>query len=211
MAFKKNEQLNKEELEQLNEKSSKKHSESKDKCHCGEKCHCDDKCECGDSCNCDSENKCNDNCCCESNCDCEKNLEQFAYFEMAQRIQAEFDNYRKRTQNSEKEAKMRGICDAVEKFLPVIDSLDNAKRQVSDENFKKALDLVNSQLTQSLTSLGVERIDALGQMFDPNLHNAILAGSDETKPDEMVLEEFQAGFKLDGKVIRHSVVKVNKL
>lgn len=204
MAFKKNEQLNEEELEQLNKKSSnKKHSK--------EKCHCNDNCECGDNCTCDSENKCNENCCCGENCDCQKDEHNLNFLEMAQRIQAEFDNYRKRTANTEKEARKKGVCDAIEKFLPVIDSLDNAKRQVNDENFKKALDLVNNQLMQSLTSLGVERIDALGQMFDPNLHNAIMAGADETKPDEIILEEFQAGFKLDGKVIRHSVVKVNKL
>lgn len=208
MAFKKNEQLNEEEIAKLNEKSSNK----KHKHHScsGEKCKCNDNCECGENCTCDSENKCNDSCCCGENCDCQKD-ENFSFLEMAQRIQAEFDNYRKRTANTEKEARKKGVCDAVEKFLPVIDSLDNAKRQVTDENFKKALDLVNSQMLQSLTSLGVEKIDALGQMFDPNLHNAIMAGADETKPDEIILEEFQSGFKLDGKVIRHSVVKVNKL
>ncbi len=197
MAFKKSEELTDEELEQLGEKPEKnkhKHKQHEEKCNCEKNdCECDEKCEC-------------------EHISAQENLQEaMNYLEMAQRIQAEFDNYRKRTISAEKDARKNGICEAVEKFLPVIDSLDNAKRQVSDENFKKALDLVQNQVMQSLKSLGVEKIPALDQPFDPNLHNAIMAGSDSEKPDEIILEEFQAGFKLDGKVIRHSVVKVNKL
>lgn len=208
MAFKKSEPLTPEELASLQEESCEQNLKDKT-------CNCSKKCECDENCACTEENKCNENCTCDEKCECNcanKSSEQEAkYFEMAQRIQAEFDNYRKRTQSAEKDAKMRGICDAVEKFLPVIDSLDNAKRQVCDENFVKALDLVGNQVMQSLSNLGVEKILALGEEFDPNLHNAIMTGSESDKPDDVVLEEFQAGFKLDGKVIRHSVVKVNKL
>ena len=79
-----------------------------------------------------------------------------------------------------------------------------------DENIIKALDLINNQIMQSLQGLGVERIEAVGKEFNPNLHNAIMTGNEEGKAEDEILEEYQAGFVLNGKVIRHSVVKVNK-
>lgn len=133
------------------------------------------------------------------------------YLDLAKRVQAEFDNYRKRTREVEKQAKQDGIALAVEKFLPIIDSIESAKKQLSDENFLKSLDLVNTQIMQSLESLGVCKIEAVGKEFDPNFHNAVLTGTDETKQNDEILEEYQAGFMLNGKVIRHSVVRVNKL
>ncbi|MBQ0017562.1 MAG: nucleotide exchange factor GrpE [Clostridiales bacterium] len=157
------------------------------------KCECDENCEC----DCDDE--------CECGCHDEVN-----YLEMAQRIQAEFDNYRKRTVESEKQARQKGIIDAVEKILPVIDSIENAKRQVSDEVFKKSIDLINVQLYQCLENLGVKKIDALNKPFNPNFHNAIMTGEDKNFEQDIVLEVFQDGFMLNDKVIRHSVVKVNK-
>ena len=95
--------------------------------------------------------------------------------------------------------------------MPVIDSIDNAKKQVTDADFIKSLDLVASQIMQSLESLGVKKIETENQIFDPNYHNAVLTGNDPDKKEDEILEEYQAGFMLDGKVIRHSVVKVNKL
>lgn len=215
----------------MNKEKKHKHSDNESCCKSGvdeqkKTCQCNDEnCKCNDDCNCSEH--CNDDCTCED-CDCNTkhcecdgdynchhksdNLQEaLNYLELAQRVQAEFDNYRKRTAQAEKNAKQKGIMEAVEKILPIIDSVDNAKRQVSDENFTKALDLINSQIVQSLAGLGVERIEAVGKEFDPNYHNAILTGNDTTKLEDEILQEFQAGFKLGEKVIRHSVVMVNKL
>lgn len=219
MAFKKGEQLSPEELAKLNGEECDNNSYNcGDNCNCGENCDCGENCTCGEDCNCTEQDTCCEECNCsqenETACGCDNSKDsekEQVYLEMAQRIQAEFDNYRKRTQSSEKDARKNGICFAVEKFLPVIDSLDNAKRQVADESFTKALDLVANQIMQSLSSLGVQKIEAVNQVFDPNKHNAIMTGNEQDKPDDIILEEFQAGFILDGKVIRHSVVKVNKL
>lgn len=172
-------------------------------CHHGYECQCDESCEC--DCECD--------CGCEEGCDCgceEEQAQAIYYLSMAQRIQAEFDNYRKRTQTAEKEAKQNGIAFAVETLLPIVDSIENAKLQVKDDNLKKAIELINEQLMQSFKKLGVEKIEAFGKEFDPNLHNAIMMGNEENQKENIVLQEFQAGFTLNGKVIRHSVVKVNK-
>ena len=197
--------------------------QEKEKCSCGCEgdCSCDETCSCG----CDDKPECDDDCTCgcheDGECDCDKQEKpcedtcecdkQDNYLELAQRIQAEFDNYRKRTREAEKQSKQNGIVLAVEKFLPVIDSIDNAKKQVTDADFIKSLDLVASQIMQSLESLGVKKIETENQIFDPNYHNAVLTGNDPDKKEDEILEEYQAGFMLDGKVIRHSVVKVNKL
>lgn len=216
-------------------KEQKCDCQSGDKCTCGENCYCENDCTCNNcecesgkcTCeNCDCENgtcNCDENCDCQhgkctcKNCNCKNaqidSLQKKAneYLELARRSQAEFDNYRKRTKQSETLAKQDGIILAVESILPVVDSIDNAKKQVVDANFVKSLDLVSTQLMQSLTTLGVSKISALNAQFDPNLHNAVLTGCDKAKLDNQILEEYQAGFVLNGKVIRHSVVKVNKL
>lgn len=175
-------------------------------------CHCDDDCHCNDDC-CDDECSCHDECE-DDNCDCcnhDDNLQEaYNYLELAQRIQAEFENYRKRTQSAEREAKQKGIMEAVEKLLPVVDSVDIAKKQVTDESLLNALEVINKQIFQSLESLGVKKIEALGKPFDPNYHNAIMTGEDAEKEADIVLEEYQQGFTLGDKVIRYSVVKVNK-
>lgn len=131
------------------------------------------------------------------------------YLEMAQRIQAEFDNYRKRNQDAVFLSRQDGIAYAIETLLPVIDSIDSAKRQIKDEAFLKSIELLHSQTLSCFEKLGAKKIKALGEHFDPTLHNAIMAEEVDGEPD-IVLEEFQEGFELNGKVIRHSVVKVSK-
>ena len=138
----------------------------------------------------------------------QSNKEQ-EYLEMAQRIQAEFDNYRRRNQDAVFLSRQDGIAYAVENLLPVIDSISSAKRQITDEAFLKAIDLLYGQTVSCFEKLGVKKIQALGKPFDPTLHNAIMAEDVDGEPD-MVIEEFQEGFELNGKVIRYSVVKVSK-
>lgn len=132
------------------------------------------------------------------------------YLETAQRIQAEFDNYRRRNAEIASNSKTDGIKYAVEMLLPVIDSINSAKRQIKDETFLKSVELVYNQTLDCFSKLNVKKIDAVGKQFNPELHNAIMAEHvDGTEPD-IVIDEFQEGFELNGKVIRHSVVKVSK-
>jgi len=131
------------------------------------------------------------------------------YLEMAQRIQAEFDNYRRRNLEIISNSKRDGIIQAITELLPVIDTINSAKRQVTDESLMKSLDLIYKQTLDCFIKLGVTKIEAVGKPFDPNYHNAIMAEHiDGTEPD-IVIDEFQEGFMIDGRVIRHSVVKVS--
>ena len=136
------------------------------------------------------------------------NCKEQEYLEMAQRIQAEFDNYRRRNQDAQFSARQDGVAFAVETLLPVVDSINSAKKQIKDESFLKSIELLYGQTLACFEKLGVKKIEALGKTFDPTLHNAIMI-EDGGEPD-VVLEEFQEGFELNGKVIRHSVVKVSK-
>ena len=135
----------------------------------------------------------------------ELNAEREKYLRLA----AEYDNFRKRSAK-EREAIFADVrADTVIKFLPVYDNLARALAQsTSDEAYYKGVELIMAQLTETLTKLGVTEIPALGEKFDPELHNAVMHAQDESKGDGIIVEEFQRGFKLGDKVIRHSMVKV---
>ena len=129
---------------------------------------------------------------------------------MAQRLQAEFDNYRKRNADMARIARQDGISYAVMELLPIVDSVNSAKRQITDESFLNSINLVYNQIISCFEKIGVKRIEALNQPFNPELHNAIMAEEKEGIEPDMVIEEYQEGFCLNNKVIRHSVVKVSK-
>lgn len=150
------------------------------------------------------------------NCNCNKNNEQKCaskeqeYLELAQRIKAEFENYKRRNAEISSISFNNGVVSTVQKLLPAIDSFNQAKANIKDEETLVGLNLILGNILAAFSELGVEKIDAVGKEFDPNYHNAILTGKDETKPEGIVLEEYQQGFKLRDRVIRHSVVKINK-
>jgi len=125
------------------------------------------------------------------------------------RLAAEYDNFRKRSAK-EREAIFADVrADTVIKFLPVYDNLCRAlAQQTSDEAYRKGVELIMAQFTETLTKLGVTAIPAVGEKFDPELHNAVMHAQDESKGEGIITEEFQKGFKLGDKVIRHSMVKV---
>ena len=134
------------------------------------------------------------------------------YLEIAQRIKAEFENYKKRNAEVMTQSFDNGVAHTIEKLLPAIDSFKQAKNSITDENTLKGLDLVLNQILKAFEELGVTKIEAVGQTFDPNYHNAVLAGNDPEQPNEIILDEFQEGFIFKNeKVIRHSVVKINKI
>lgn len=139
----------------------------------------------------------------------EKSNKAQEYLEMAQRVQAEFDNYRRRNLELASSSRKDGIIYAIEQLLPVLDTINSAKRQLMDENLSKSLDLVYKQTLDCFAKLGVTKIEAIGKPFDPNYHNAIMTEHVDNVEPDMVLDEFQEGFVMEGKVIRHSVVKVS--
>jgi len=125
------------------------------------------------------------------------------------RLAAEFDNYRKRTVK-EREALFTAVrADTVFQLLPVYDNLERALNQkTQDEAFYKGIELTMVQLREIFEKMGVKPIEALGQKFDANFHNAVMHIDDEAYSENEIVEEFQKGFTLGDKVIRFSMVKV---
>ena len=132
------------------------------------------------------------------------------YLDLAQRKQAEFANYRRRTEGIRQEAFDDGRRDAIEKLLPVIDNLERAlKAETADAEYKKGVELTMTQLVESLKGIGVEKIAAdPGTTFDPNLMNAVMHIENEELGENVVAEVFQQGFRIGDKVIRHAMVQV---
>ena len=125
------------------------------------------------------------------------------------RLAAEYDNYRRRTTKEKESIWNDAKADAASAFLPVYDNLERAlKQETADEAYKKGVEMTMTQLRSVLEKLGITEIPALGQPFDPPLHNAVMHVEDESLGENTVAEVFQAGFKLGDKVIRFSMVKV---
>lgn len=129
---------------------------------------------------------------------------------------AEFDNFRKRTAKEKTENFSMGVCEAVEKLLPVLDNLDRAiASDETDEASSALLDgikMVRKQFADALSDIGVSEIEAVGKEFDPEKHNAVMM-EDSDKPSNTVTEEFAKGYIYKKgeteRVVRHSMVKVS--
>ena len=125
------------------------------------------------------------------------------------RLAAEYDNYRRRSQKEKETTYSDGKADTVLQLLPVYDNLARAlKAECSDPNFYKGVEMTMTQLLGIFEKLGVTPIEAEGQPFDPAEHNAVVHVEDEALGENVVVEEFQKGFKLKDKVIRFAMVKV---
>ena len=132
------------------------------------------------------------------------------YLDLAQRKQAEFANYRRRTEGVRQEAFDDGRRDAVDKLLPVIDNIERALSAAGDEEsgLKTGVEMVLRQTKETFAKMGVEEIDPLGQPFDAELHNAVMQGGAEEGEPGTVCMVLQKGYRLGGRVIRHAMVKV---
>lgn len=125
------------------------------------------------------------------------------------RLAAEYDNFRKRTLREKESLWGDAKSQTVAAFLPVYDNLERAlKQDTADEAYKKGVEMTMNGLRDVLTKLGVEQIPALGETFDPNLHNAVMHVDDDAAEENTVVEVFQQGFRLGDKVIRFAMVKV---
>jgi len=132
------------------------------------------------------------------------------YLDLAQRKQAEFANYRRRTEGVRQEAFDDGRRDAIDKLLPIIDNLERALAAAGEgeDGLKAGVEMVLRQTKETFAKMGVEEIDPLGQPFDAELHNAVMQGSEDEGEPGTVCMVLQKGYKLGNRVIRHAMVKV---
>ena len=128
------------------------------------------------------------------------------------RHMAEFDNYRKRTEKEKSAMYEIGAKDVVEKILPIVDNFERGLQSVPEEKkddpFVDGMDKVFKQVMTLFDELGVKEIEAEGQQFNPDFHNAVMHIEDENLDENIVTEEFQKGYMYKDTVIRHSMVKV---
>ncbi len=200
----------------------------KDECKCENEstyqseCNCESDCHCGGDCNCD-------NCECdkdEQNCTCHedktKDHEQSDsesqsdsdaksndYLTDLMRLQAEFDNYRKRMQSALSDSRTDGFIDAIEQFLPALDSFKMATDMITDKNTLMGIKFIEKGILDTLRKMGVEPIDCTGK-FDPELHQAIDTDNSADVELGMIVKEAYKGFTYKGKVIRYAQVIVKK-
>lgn len=207
-----------------------------DDCKCNdldETCECDEHNKCNEDCKCDEEaNNCNDcddvkddvcdekdecdNCETEEEkckCGCGESVEEEssadAYFSQLLSLRAEFDNYRKRTQNDISKAYSNGFNQAITEFLPALDSFKMASEYITDPNTLMGIQYIEKGILSTLEKMGVKAIDVSGK-FDPNFHQAI--GSEVSTEHESgdIIKECFKGFTMGDKVIRYSQVIVCK-
>ena len=125
------------------------------------------------------------------------------------RLLAEYDNFRRRTVKEKEQIYTDVRGETVKKLFPVYDSLSRALSQTAEEDpSRKGLEMIMAQFETALKGLNVTVIEAVGQPFDANLHNAVMHVEDESVGENTIVEEFEKGFKIGDKVLRYSVVKV---
>ncbi|MBO5954801.1 MAG: nucleotide exchange factor GrpE, partial [Clostridia bacterium] len=158
-------------------------------CTCGE-----ETCECGENCGCDHE------------CHCEENKD---YLKDLLRVQAEFDNYRKRMTTALGDARQDGFMDAICGFLPALDSFKMATDMITDKNTLMGIKFIEKGILDTLSKMGVDEIDTNGK-FNPKLHQAIDTEESAEYESGDIIKVASKGFTYKGKVIRYSQVIVKK-
>jgi molecular chaperone GrpE len=138
--------------------------------------------------------------------------ERAAYLDRAARLQAEFENFRKRNAKEQQDFRDYALAEALKSLLPILDSLDRAvkTKAASLEDFHSGIELIDKQFHDALARLGVQPVEAVGASFDPNLHQAVqMVETDEAKDNE-VLDELQRGYRLKDRLLRPAMVRVAK-
>ncbi|KGX83732.1 nucleotide exchange factor GrpE [Pontibacillus marinus] len=140
--------------------------------------------------------------------------EKDEYQQRLLRLQADYDNFRRRTQKERENDKKYRSQDLINELLPVLDNFERALqvevKEDSAQNFVEGMNMVYRQLKDALTKEGVEEIPAQGEPFDPHMHQAVMQVEDENYDSNVVVEELQKGYKLKDRVIRPAMVKVNQ-
>ena len=203
----------------------------KTNCKCEDNCKCHEECNCTDECNCkcDEDCNCSDNCNCnkECSCKCEDNCKchEQEILELKNSIKqleekvmlskAELINYRKRKDEETSNMLKFANMDLILEILPVLDNFERALnmkgQSLEFDKYNEGYELIYSHLIDVLKKFGVEEIPSLGLEFDPNIHEAVMISQDSEKGNDVILEVFNKGYTLKGRVIRPAKVKVNKL
>ena len=130
------------------------------------------------------------------------------------RIAADFDNFRKRQSRDQDELRQQLVCSTLSEILPVVDNFERARQQLNPEGeeaqaLHRSYQGLYKQLVEVLKQQGVARMEVVGQEFDPTLHEAVLREENTEHPEDVVIEELQRGYHLNGRVLRHAMVKVS--
>jgi len=130
------------------------------------------------------------------------------------RIAADFDNFRKRQSRDQDDLKVQLITKSLSAILPIVDNFERARQQLKPESeeaqtLHRSYQGLYKQLVEVLKQQGVSPMRVIGQHFDPNLHEAVLREPSDKEKEDMIIEELQRGYHLDGKVLRHALVKVS--
>ncbi len=126
-----------------------------------------------------------------------------------ERMQTDFANYKRRTAEQSSSAKFDAEAELIVKFIPVLDIIDKALNIITDEATADGVRMIKNQVESIFESVGVKEIPALGETFDPNIHNAVLREqTEDADMDGKITEVFQKGYQIGDKILRHSVVKV---
>jgi molecular chaperone GrpE len=129
--------------------------------------------------------------------------------ELLLRRQAEFDNFRKRTERERGDYLQYAGMEAVREMLPILDDFDRAlKTACSSPDYVKGMEMIHARMYQALKKIGLEPIETAGKQFDPHLHQAVERVETKDAEDGTILEEFQRGYFFKGKMLRPSMVKV---
>ena len=141
----------------------------------------------------------------------EANAKTAEYLALAQRVQADFENYRRRNENIRSDAYADGQKDTAALMLPVLDNLERAveaSADSTDDALKSGVEMVLKQMTEAYGKINVKPINRQGEKFDPNLENAILQGTEDEGDPGTVCQVLQKGYMIGDKVLRHAMVKV---
>tara|TARA_B100000900_G_scaffold140910_1_gene119389 strand:- start:8507 stop:9301 length:795 start_codon:yes stop_codon:yes gene_type:complete len=130
------------------------------------------------------------------------------------RIAADFENFRKRQSRDQDDLKIQLICKSLTAILPIVDNFERARQQLKPESeeaqtLHRSYQGLYKQLVDVLKQQGVAPMRVVGQQFDPSLHEAVLREPSEEQNEDVIIEELQRGYHLDGKVLRHALVKVS--
>jgi len=125
------------------------------------------------------------------------------------RRQADFDNFRKRTERDRSDFLQYAGMEFVREILPVLDDFERAlKVESADNRYARGVELIYNRLYEGLKKMGLEPMDTVGKKFDPNLHQAVERVQTDDVPDQTILEEFQKGYNFKGRLVRPAMVKV---
>ncbi|HVO78707.1 MAG TPA: nucleotide exchange factor GrpE [Candidatus Bathyarchaeia archaeon] len=136
--------------------------------------------------------------------------ERAGYLDRLARLQAEFDNFRKRSVKEQQDFRDYALAEALKSLLPILDSLDRALKTnaASVEDFRSGIELIDKQFHDALARLGVEPVPAEGEVFDPNVHQAVQMVDTDEVADHHVIDELQRGYRIKDRLLRPAMVRV---